>query len=226
MKECKITLESDVLDPSFVSKARDFEEKVKNNQLSDEEIKAGDEELVNLFKTLHNITEEDPPSVKEAQHKKDIAEARAAIAEAGTIKDILLLKEQYQNITDVLPLIDKKIEKLEKIEAQSKKAAEDQKAQFIVDAKSEINAAKYDNLQALGEKYNDYPELVEMIKKRHSDEKPQKENEELAAKLHSKKEWSYVELKGIGINPTGNDMVVAGVKLEKEFLFPVYVVIK
>jgi len=221
MKEYQVTLENkdNVLDKAFVSKALDFEAKLKNNQLTDDEITALDNELVDLFNTLHDFTEEDSDEIKKANHKAAVSEAKAAIAESGTIEDLVILREKYNELSEVHPLIDAKIDKLTK---QGQKN-DDLKRQALIDnAKKEIAAAKYDELQAMGEKYKEYPELIAIINQRHKDEKPGNEETKLKDTLLSKKEWSYADLRALGINPTGNDMVVAGVRLDKEYLLTIY----
>lgn len=221
MKEYEVTLENkdNVLDKAFVSKALDFEEKLKNNQLTDDEITALDNELVELFNTLHDFAEVDSDEIKAAEHKAAVAEAKAVIAESGTIEDLSILREKYNELSEVHPLIDSKIEKLQ---AKGQKSKDEERAKLIDAGKKEIAAAKYDELQAMGEKYKEYPELVAIINKRHADEKPDNEQSKLKETLLQKKEWSYAELKALGINPTGNDMNVAGLKLEKEYLFSIY----
>jgi hypothetical protein len=220
MNEYKLTLMSAVLDPSFVSKAEDFEKKIEANQLSDDEIKAEDEELVKLFNELHSFSEEPSEDLKKAQHDKVVSEAKAEIAEATTLDDITFFENKFKDIPEVLPILEKKKKKFEE------GAQRDATIQLINFAKKEITECAYDNLQAMGEKYKEYPELIEIIKKRHVDEEPANRKTSLSATLKSKKEWSYPELIALGITPTGNDMTIEGVKLGKEYLFNVYSVQK
>lgn len=224
MKEYDVTLENkdEVLDAAFVSKATEFEQKVVNNELTDDEIKAWDDELVELF-NKHNLSEEDSEDVKNLKKAKEISDAKAEIAETETFEDLNKLQVKFKDLPEVLPLIAKKLDIIEKA---VNKTQEDNKAKFLTDAKAEIAAAAYDQLQAMGEKYKDHPELIEIVNKRHKEEKPGNDDAELAAKLRSKKEWSYAALRELGINPTGDDMTVAGVKLEKEYLLAVYSVRK
>lgn len=221
MTEYKVTLENEdkVLDKAFVSKALDFEEKLKNNQLTDEEITALDNELVELFNTLHDFVEEDSDEIKAANHKALLNEAKAAIAECGTIEDLAILREKYNELSEIEEIVEQKKEKIIK---QGQQAASLKREKLIDNAKKEIAAAKYEELQALGEKYKEYPELITIIKKRHNDEKPGNEEAKLKETLLSKKEWSYADLRALGINPTGNDMTVAGVRLDKEYLLTIY----
>lgn len=223
MKEYKITLESDVLDPAFVSKAKDFEKKLENNEMTDEEIKAADDELIELF-NKHDLSEEDSEELAAAKRERDLALAKKEVAEAETIVKLTEQKERFKkDFPEVVPLIDKKLVKLQK-DAEKKEAEEKQVAldKLFGIAKKEIAECPYDELQAMGEKYKQYPEMVELVRKRHEDEKPEKEQAALAEKLRAKKEWSYKELEALGIKPTGNDMTVAGVRLEKEYLLSIY----
>jgi DNA repair exonuclease SbcCD ATPase subunit len=212
-----------VLAKDFVSKANDFETKLAANQLTDAEITALDDELCELFKTKHDFVEEDSEEVKKLKHNKDVSDAKAEIAEAETIVQLKTLQTKFKDLPEVLPLIEGKIKK---IETADKKKQDDENAQkqakFISGAKEEIKAAKYESLQSISEKYKEYPELVEIINKRLSDEKPGKGDEELKTKLLSKREWHYKDLEALGIKPTGNDMTIAGVRLQKEMYFNTY----
>jgi hypothetical protein len=232
MKDYKVTLDNPVLDPAFVSKANEFEEKLKSDQLTDEEIVVADDELVELFKTLQELSEEDSEEVTAANHAKDVAEARAAIAECNDSKELVALQEKYKQLPEVLPVITAKIEKLVK---EADKAAKDalakaernkeaKRLKAIEDGTKEIQTAKYEDLQIMGEKYKEFPELIKLVNERHINEKPGKADEELKKTLLSKNEWNYSALRAMGITPTGNDMTVAGVRLEREYLLEVYAV--
>jgi hypothetical protein len=233
MKSSGITIDHPGLDPAYVSKVNTFEEKVGKNELTDQEITAADDELVELFKA-HEIIDEDSDEVKELKLKETIAEAKAAILESEDVKELTNMKGQYKDFPEILALLDKRIAKIGKdaeAAASTEKAREaalaaDKHKKAIETGTKEINMAKYEELQAMGEKYKDYPELVKIINERHEKEKPQKLDEELKKKILSKSEWSYSELRAIGIAPTGNDMAVAGVKLEKEYLLEIYAVRK
>lgn len=234
LSENKLTLKSEVLHPSFVSKAEEFEQKLGSNQLTDDEIKALDAELVSMFESLHDFSEEDSEEVTRVKHATDVANARANIAETNTVEDLTKLKTVYKDLSEVLPIIDAKITKLNDVaakEQERQRQIEEQRqqqaqAQIITSAKGEISAAKYEALQSLKVKFKDYPELVKIIDDRIAAEKPGKDDEELKAKLLSKKEWGYAALREIGVKPTGNNMTVAGVRLEKEYLLDVYAVIR
>jgi hypothetical protein len=226
MKEYKVVIDDPVLDPAFVSKAKAFEEKLKGNQLTDDEIKAADEELLKDFEELHSLEEDEAEEVKEANHKKDVAEAKVEITEAGELELLLSLKTKFKDLPEVLPLIDKKVEKLEKIKADEEDVAKDNEIKFSQGAQKEISEASFESLQELIGKYKDYPILVESINKRIAEEKTGHEEKTLKETLLAKKEWSYANLRALGVEPTGNDMTVAGVRLEKEYLFAIYSVRK
>lgn len=219
MKECKITLDSDVLDPAFVSMAKDFEQKLAEKKLTDDQIEQMDNELVELFNK--NVVEEDSEEVVKARHDADVANAEKEIEKAKTSEVLNKLQEKFkESLPEVLPLIEQKLRDLKSEE--EKQATE----KLMKLATKEIEDCPLDQLQALGEKYKKYPELVKLINEKYNREKPKNEQAKLAEKLRSKKEWSYKELEALGIKPTGNDMTVAGVRLEKEMYFNVYSVRK
>lgn len=220
MKEYEITLESDVLNPSFVSKAKDFEAKIKKNELTDDEIAVQDNELVEMFNTMHNFAEEDSEDVKKIKRDSEVDKISLLIASAETIQEVEAIKGKHgKDYPEIIPVCDKKIKKYQDAE-QARQQNENN--DIIRKGTIEINNAKYEELRAMGEKYKDYPDLVKLVNERHENEKPEKKDEELATKLRAKKQWSYAALRELGINPTGNDMTVAGVRLDKEYLFAVY----
>ena len=150
MKEYKITLESDVLDPAFVSKAKDFEKKLENNEMTDEEIKAADDELIELF-NKHDLSEEDSEELAAAKRERDLALAKKEVAEAETIVKLTEQKERFKkDFPEVVPIIDKKLVKLQK-DAEKKEAEEKQVAldKLFGIAKKEIAECPYDELQAM-----------------------------------------------------------------------------
>jgi len=224
MDEYGVTLEHDTPSNGFKSRARTFEEKLSKGELIDEEIEAFDNELVELFKTEHSLETVDSDELAEAKNKADMAEAKLLIKDAETIQDLNALNTKYKDqFPDLVPVIVAKIEKL------NQKATSDEAeamAKLITLAKEEIAQAAYNDLGAFADKYKSYPEIVEIVNKRIADEAPNEKDKELAAKLRTKKQWSYAELRAIGIEPTGNDMKVAGVLLEKEYLLTIYLVRK
>ena len=224
MKEWGVDLNTPEIDPVFKSKAEDFEAKLAGNELTDEEIAALDAELVELFTSSHKLEEVESEEVKLAKHKAAIAEAKAAIAEAASLEALNQLRATYEeSLPEILPLVDKKIAALDEEQAEKEKLALKELFDY---AEAEIAACPYNELQAMGEKYKTYPELVAIIRKRHEDEKPKEDSKERAEKLLSKKQWGYAELRAMGITPTGNDMTIDGVRLEKEYLLNVYSVRK
>jgi hypothetical protein len=227
MKEYELTFESPVLDPAFVSKAKDFETKLAANQFTEEEIAAQDIELLELLNSTCDFQTIESEEVIEMRRKETIATAKAAIAEAETLEALANIGLAYKDFPEVMTILDTKVEKLKALALKQKNdhdahMNELKRKQAIETGTKEINAAKYEDLQALGEKYKDYPELVTLVNDRHSKEKPVKDDEELKKKLLAKAEFNYTALRAMGITPTGNDMTVAGVRLEKEFLLEVY----
>lgn len=223
MKKYSVTLDDAVLDPAFVSKANTLNTAIANKELTDAEITAADDELVELFTTLHDLTEDDSDEVKGANKGKEIAEAKVEITEAATVKELTQLSQKYRHLPEVLPIIAEKIKKL------TLKAEDDNNEKALKalnDAKNEIATAPIDKLDDLFKKHGANPELAELINARKEKEGPVKINEELAAKLRSKKEWSYSELAALGIKATGSNMVVEGVHLQKQYLLTIYLVTK
>jgi hypothetical protein len=229
MKKAGVSLDHPGLDPAFVVKARAFEAKLSKGELTDEETATTDAELVELF-SKHDIIDEDSEELTAAKHREALAEAKADIAETASVDALTVLLAKYKDLPEVLPLIEKKIKTIQ--DAKAKKDTDDLQAETqrkanelsatVEAGKKEIAEAKYEDLQKMGEKYNAYPELVKIIKDRHEAEKPGKDDEELKQKLLTKSEWNYAALRAMGIAPTGNNMTVAGVKLEKEYLLEVY----
>ena len=117
-------------------------------------------------------------------------------------------------------MLDSKIKKFQ--ETENSKVEQEAKEKLFKIARKEIAEIDYNDLGAIRQKYQTYPELVGLINKRIEDERKDWDDKELAAKLRAKKEWSYHELKALGITPTGEDMTVAGVKLYKEWMFNIY----
>lgn len=223
MKDWNIeSFDNPILDPAFVQPAKEFEEKLKNNELTDEEIKATDDELVVLFEKLHPQELIDSPEVTAANRKAEFAEAKNEIAEADSIPTLTGLSVKFSHLTELAPFIEKRIEKLTKANEASSKD------KFTADALAEIKAAEYANLQHLFEKYKDHLELLKVIEARIEAEKPEPPKETLRDKLANakKREWSYDDLRAIGIAPTGDNMEIEGVYLERQYMFYVYLITK
>lgn len=220
MKDWNVTLESDALDRAFVTKATEFEEKLKINALSDDEITALDNELVELF-NKQDLVEEDSPEVKAANRKAAIAEAKNEIAEAETIEVLKALQKKFEHLPELDTFIEKRIEKIQKATETA------QQNKFLTEANEEIKATDFLNLPALLEKYKDHPDLLKTIQSRIEKEKPHVEPT-LREKLSNakKREWTYDDLRAIGITPTGDDMEVEGVYLQRQYLFYLYKITK
>lgn len=229
MKKAGVSLDHPGLDPAFVVKARAFEDKLSKGELTDEDIAAEDAELVDLF-AKHDIIDEDSEELAAAKHREALASARANIAETTAVDSLTTLLVKYKDLPEVLPIIEKKIKDIQ--DTKKKKDADDLKADNLRKEKErratidsgtkEIAEAKYEDLQKMGEKYKAFPELVKMVNDRHEAEKPGKEEEDLRKKILAKSEWNYAALRALGITPTGNNMTVAGVRLEKEYLLEIY----
>lgn len=221
MEKWEIKLDSPVLDPAFVQKATEFETKVKNNELSDDEIKAWDEELVKLFNELHTFSEEDNSEVIAAKHRAEVSEAKNEIAEAETLAALTALQTKYAHLTELSDFIQKRIHKVQK------EVMDNQQRQVFSEATAEIKAWEYASLSSLLEKYKDHPELITLIEARIEAEKPAPKVETLRDKLSGakKREFTYEDLKAFGINPTGSDMEIEGVYLQKIYLYRIYKII-
>jgi hypothetical protein len=219
MKELKLTLDSDVLDPAFVEKAKDFQEKLSNKELTAEQIEQTDAELVEM---LNAITEEDDSDeVKAEKRRAEIAEARNVIAEADTIEKLTGLEAEYmkKGFKELLPFIDKRKEKIEKA-ARETAAAEEHRL-----AMEEITGAKYEDLAALSDKYKGNADLEKAINDRIEKEKPAPKDKTLREKIlaKEKRKWFYQDLREIGINPTGEqEMEIEGITFTREVFFKVY----
>lgn len=90
-------------------------------------------------------------------------------------------------------------------------------------------------LQELKTKYPDFPEILQYIDGRakvilakekvinDKNEADKVKIKTIQQKLLSKKDWCYNELLELGINPTGEDMIVEGVILKRQYMFKVYI---
>lgn len=221
LKENNLTLESDVLDPAFVQKAKDFQADLDAKKLTEDQINAIDDELVELFNKLE-FEEVDSPEVIKEKRRAAIAEAREEIAAAETEEALLGLQKKHEELPELQPFIEKRIEKVRKaMEAAGKE-------KFTADARAEIEAAAYEALAVLLEKYKDHPDLVKLIEARIEKEKPAPKEQTLREKIQAakKRRWTYEDLKAIGIKPTGDDMEIEGVYFQRQYLFYVYHIVK
>lgn len=222
LKEWGLTLQSDVLDPAFAQKANEFEAKVSNSELTDDEIKVWDDDLVACFKELHNFEETDSEEVILANRKLETAEAKTLISEASDIDSLTALQNRYKHLTEITSILNKKIEKTNK---ESQASAQNT---FLANANNEILAANYSELIALQEKYKDYDDLSQLINTRIEEGKPEESRKNIREKLADakKREWTYDDLRAIGIKPTGDDMEIEGVYLQRQYLFKVYHIVR
>jgi hypothetical protein len=224
LKEHKLTLESDVLDPAFVQKAKDFQADLEAKKLTEDQINAIDDELVALFGQLE-IEEVDSPELAKEKHKAKVLEAKEVIAAAGSMDELKKLQKEYEEFPELQPFIEKRIEKLEK--AAQEAVDKTEKIKFMSDATAEIEAAAYEALAALSGKYKEHPDLLKLIEARIEKEKPAAKELTIREKLQAakKRRWTYDDLIAIGIKPTGDDMEVEGVYLQREYMFKVYFII-
>ncbi len=218
LKENKVKLTDEIIDPAFRTKAEDLEKKLAANALSDDEIKAADDELVKLFYELHNVSEEDSEELQREKLKSRTLEGKNKIAEAETIEEINALAKEYEDCPDLQTFIEKRKEKLQK----ASQAAE--RTKFVTEATEEIKTAEYKNLQSLLTKYKDEPDLLKLVQQRIEKDKPADppaSKRDLLSKAH-KREWSYDDLRKIGIEPTGDDMEIDGVYLQRQYMLKIY----
>lgn len=218
MQEWEMNMDNPILDPAYVTKVKDFQTKLEKRSLNDDEITAWDNEICKMFVELHELREEDNPEMTKTKHRADMNELKNKIAEAETLEQVNALAGELENFPELQPFFDKRLDKLQKA-AQSQ-----QQAQVL----QEINSSPYETLPSLLEKYKDHPDLVKSIEHRIEKEKPQpkdKTKRELLSEA-KKREWTYDELRAIGITPTGDDMEVEGVYLQRQYMFKVYRITK
>jgi hypothetical protein len=221
MEEWGVKLDNPVLDPAFVTKATQFEADLKAGKLTDDQIKATDDELVAMFNQLEKEELDSPELIKEKK-KNRILEAKDKIAEAGTLDQIAGYEKEYGDVMpELAAFIEKRKEKI------GKATEESQQKQFIADAGKTIAEAAYADLPALAEKYKDYSELIKAINARIEKEKPAPQPETLREKIQKskKRQWTYKELEAIGIKPTGDDMELEGISFQRQYLYKVYHII-
>ena len=86
-------LSDDSLDPAFVAKAKELEEKITNKSLSDDEIAVIDEELCTLFEELHNFEDVPDEELTELQTQNTILKGKQAATEATTLEELQAVAE-------------------------------------------------------------------------------------------------------------------------------------
>jgi hypothetical protein len=221
LKENNLTLDSEVLDPAFVTKVQDFEAKLAKKALTEEEINSTDEELVKLFNETVEIQEVESPEVQKANHRAAIAEAKEKITNATTLNELKKLQVEFINLPELDPFISKRIERMEA--AEKEEITKKQLSEFA----EEVKASDYADLTGLQEKYKDQPETLKLIQARLEKEKPSPKDKTIREKLQEakKRRWSFDELRAIGIKVTGDDMEIEGVTLERQYMFKVYEIV-
>jgi hypothetical protein len=142
----------------------------------------------------------------------------AEVDQAQTIEDLESLKVKCSKYPELLKKIGKKISNVEALSA-------------LELAEREINEPSLDiaGLNKLKKKYSEDPALVkkidESIQKIKDDASTAESNKKksLRDKLLSQEEWSFKELRTLGIDVTGDDMTVEGIFLERQYLLNIYI---
>ena len=220
-------LNDDNLDPAFVAKATDLLDKIKKGTLKDEEIAEADNELCNLFDELHDFEEVDDPKMTELQRANAVLQGKEAVNAAGSIDELQKVIAEYKDFMEVMDLAHVKIGSIQqKIDQENAKAETVNKIKLAVDS-----ATSLDQLKEITKDFDDQnPQVVEIVNakiaelKESAKQTEQNKNSEIQNKLLSKDSWTYGELRELGISPTGENMIVHGIKLDKVHLFKVYAV--
>ena len=191
------SLKDEALDPAFVEKATDFEGKIKTGVLTDEEISAIDDELCELFDKLHNFEDVDSQEVIQLQRQNTILQGKQKVDKENSIDGLKALLEEYKDFDEVTEIANEKLSILivKQKEEQAKQKAEQSKK-----------------------------EAEEKARKAEEEKKQKEINEKLSIqeRLLKKRIWDYKELRELGINPTGEDMVCHNVILRRRYLFQAY----
>jgi hypothetical protein len=220
LEELGVDLNDSVLDPAFVTKAKDFEERLHKKALTEDEIASIDDELCKMIEGF-DIKVEDSEELAAEKRKNRILDAKEKISAAATIEELEAIGVEYADVEKELANYKKaRVQKLQK-------QIDDQARQNIINQTlAELPNVKYEDLEEIRGKWKDYPEVVAAIDKRIKDEKPADppKTKTLREKLSEAKrqEWTYEQLEAIGITPTGLDMTVEGVYLQKIFLMKTY----
>ena len=228
LDEFKIeNLDDENLDPGFVAKAKDFEDKIEKGTLTDEEISTIDNELCELFESEHDFEKVPDEKTTQLQTQNTILQGKMAADKAESLEELQAVSGKYNNFPEVMEVVNQKTEQL-----NAKIAQEDEQASAKEKILSEINAAT--TIDSLKETSKDYdtsrPWIVEAVNNRATEinalikTQAENQNTEIQTKLLSKKEWNYPQLKEMGITPTGDNMVAHGIKLYRKYLFLMYIV--
>lgn len=191
------SLDDEVLDAAFVVKAKELEQKIANKSLSDEEIDAIDNELCTLFDEVHDFEEVPSDEVTQLQRQNTILQGKQKVDKEKSIDGIMALMDEYKDYPEVLEPANEKLNSIQ----EAQKQAETKKKEIEDKKKAEEQAR-----------------AAEEAKKKDAMQKQMTIQE----RLLSKKVWSYDELRQLGIEPTGENMIVHGVVLNRRYIFLAY----
>jgi chromosome segregation ATPase len=127
-------------------------------------------------------------------------------------------------------------------EVPSDEVTQLQRQNTILQGKQKVEKEKsIDGMLLLIDEYKDYPEVLETAneklnsiqeaqkqaeeKKKEAEEKKKEAEQKqmtIQERLLSKKVWSYDELRELGIEPTGENMIAQGVVLNRRYMFLAY----
>lgn len=210
------------LSADWVNRVKDFLQ--KEPDMSDDEKKKTDQTLFDDFYKMHEKIEKPSVELQEvrtgmedilAQAEKDrrtnlVTQGRLDISEADKLEDLEKLRVTYKDLPEIIDLIDKKIDKIRKATsppppAKSKEEIEKEKA----DAEA-ARQKKQQESQTAQARANLYKVIA-------------------ALKPYDGKDVNYDFLRGLGLNPDGEDMVVGSkdsdigyVRLWRQFQFFAY----
>ena len=218
-------LSDESLDPAFVAKAKELQEKITNKSLSDEEVAVIDNELCALFEELHNFEEVPDQELTELQTQNSILKGKEAASKAVTAEELQAVATEYAKFPEVIEITDVKITKIAEAANEASEADKEK-----VKKQAEVSQAKtLADLEAITKDYdNTIPWIVAMVQDRAKVIREEmKATEEinskgLKEKILAQKVWSYEQLREIGVNVTGEDMIIEGVKLTRIWLFKGY----
>ena len=184
------SLDNEILDGRFVSKARTFEAALTKNTLTPEEIEATDTELCELFDQLHKTENVDSDEVVQLKTQNLILSVKEQAQKSNDLKELTDLANKYKDYPEITSYIDQRA-------AEVTKLINEQNAEAAAKEKAEKEA------EIVAKKPNEPPKTLQQT-------------------LLTKQVWDYNELRGLGIEPTGDDMVVEDVYIERQYLLRVY----
>lgn len=209
------------LDPAFVAKAKEFEEKITKGTLSDLEIAEIDDDLCKIFDENHDFEEVDSEEVTSLKKQATITEGKREVENNNDLKVLSEITQKYEDYPEVKEYAEKKAAGI-KAELTKKQQAENAHKDLL---ESIENATELSQLKAIAEEYADNKQIVDLATEKAREikaESEQKQKSDRAKTLLTKPEWNYQQLRELGINPTGDDMVVDGVVLERQYMFKAY----